>query len=443
MILAQPTVLRRLEVRQVAGTGKGGGGSLSNEELESVILPPGAPPLLRPGTIVHTDSAKAYRNLGFYDHLGTGPPDADVVEELMGQRPSQWRWESNFERQERFEAEKRDALGGGGRTAFWASKYRHLRLGHTAVVHKKTEKRGRQFVVMRRVKLAPEDAAVLAAAGDDRFLRGLYTWRLGGTQTVDGYWRTLRRRVAHRGINTAKLHIIHHAVLCHQWSHWAGPSCSLFEHLGATLKRARERDAADIAAADLNPNFDSESEEPGPDASRLQRSLNRGRVKMQAQVSTARASARRLTKARNARSKCAPRVRSPSVGPEPGAAEPEAVPDAPQVGPSPAEVDVLIAAAPATPVPAPGTPEARAAPAFLAGAHQRRRLRSLGEIENSSARRHFHNTKAFYNSMAQRRAEQLLLLQPGTPAHSEALKMHQERLVVETARLRDLAQHLE
>ena len=54
-------VLRQLDTRLVAGAGQGGGGALSNEELLRVVLPPGGPPLFRPGTIVHTDSAKAYR----------------------------------------------------------------------------------------------------------------------------------------------------------------------------------------------------------------------------------------------------------------------------------------------------------------------------------------------------------------------------------------------
>jgi hypothetical protein len=105
-------------------------------------------------------------------------------------------------------------------------------------------KRGRQFVAMRRVQLCPEDAESVALQ-DDLFLRGHITWRKGGTQTVDGYWKTLRRRVAHRGFNTSMPVLLHNAILCHQWSHWAGPDRDLFAHLGATLELARERDVQD------------------------------------------------------------------------------------------------------------------------------------------------------------------------------------------------------
>ena len=59
-------VYKELPARMVRGAGQGGGGALSAAELESFILPAGRPPLLQPGTVVHTDSAWAYRDLGFY-----------------------------------------------------------------------------------------------------------------------------------------------------------------------------------------------------------------------------------------------------------------------------------------------------------------------------------------------------------------------------------------
>jgi hypothetical protein len=105
--------------------------------------------------------------LGFYNHSDSGPPPDELVQELLGQRPTQWRWENDDERQERWEAEKREEIGSRGQTAVWSAKYRHLRLGHTAVVHKKSDKRGRQFVAMRRVKLCPEDIAELIRSGTD------------------------------------------------------------------------------------------------------------------------------------------------------------------------------------------------------------------------------------------------------------------------------------
>jgi hypothetical protein len=105
----------------------------------AAVCPAGRPPLFRPGSIIHTDGAKAYRNLGFYNTLSTASPPADIVQELLGVRPTQWRWESDAEREERWTAEQRESLSASlGRNASWAAKYKHLRLGHTAVVHKKT-----------------------------------------------------------------------------------------------------------------------------------------------------------------------------------------------------------------------------------------------------------------------------------------------------------------
>ena len=206
--------------------------------------------MLRPGTVVRTDACRAYRNLGLYDSMGTEPPPAHVEGELLGARPRQWRWESDAEREERWNAERREHLGDRfGRSEDWASKYADLRLSHTAVVHAKKGKQGRQFVAMRRVQLAPEDAAVLQAAGTDPFLRGCVTWRKGGTQTVDGYWRLLRMRVAHRGVNTDREDLLDRAVLVHQWSQWAGPGAHLLKHLGWTVQQSRARRAADMEVA--------------------------------------------------------------------------------------------------------------------------------------------------------------------------------------------------
>ena len=44
----------------------GGGGPISSEELDDVLRMPHGRSLsrLRPGTVIHTDSAKAYFNLG-------------------------------------------------------------------------------------------------------------------------------------------------------------------------------------------------------------------------------------------------------------------------------------------------------------------------------------------------------------------------------------------
>ena len=234
-----------LPVKDVAVGGRTG--AISNEELYDAIFPRGRPPVLLPGTIVHTDSAKAYRNLGWQGAPATEELPQGLAEELVGERPSPWRWESQEEADERAEAEAAEELHTlAGRTEAWASRYRHLRLVHTAVVHKKRPGRKRQYVVMRRCNLQPEDANVLRAAGTDPFLVGNATWRKGGTQKVDGYWRLLRQRVANRGVNSGLADQTRTRVLVHQWSHAAGPAADLFAHLGKTLLLRRERTVGDL-----------------------------------------------------------------------------------------------------------------------------------------------------------------------------------------------------
>ena len=56
-------VLKELETRTAKGAGQGGGGALSRVELHRFIFRDNGVCLLRPGTIVHTDGAAAYRRL--------------------------------------------------------------------------------------------------------------------------------------------------------------------------------------------------------------------------------------------------------------------------------------------------------------------------------------------------------------------------------------------
>ena len=242
---SRKSLLLPLPVRTVAVGGRTG--PISNEELVAVILPVGRSPTLLPGTVVHTDSAKAYFNLGWQGEPSTEQMPEERQGELLAERPCPWRRESEEETTERLRAERAAELGTiGGRTEVWASRYRHLRLVHTAVVHNTKPGRKRQFVVMRRCHFQPEDAAVIRARGDDPFLEGCVSWRKGGTQKVDGYWRTLRKRVAHRGYNTSMAEALRTLVLVHQWSHFAGPGADLMAHLGATLKQRRERSRVDV-----------------------------------------------------------------------------------------------------------------------------------------------------------------------------------------------------
>ena len=225
-------------------------GAITNEELYAAIFPRGRPPILLPGTVVHTDSAKAYRNLGWQGAPAVDRMPAELAEELLGERPCAWRREAQAEADEREEAERAEELGTlAGRTEAWASRYRHLRLVHTAVVHKKKPGRRRQYVMMRRCHFMPEDAEVLRERGQEPFLVGNVTWRKGGTQKVDGYWRTLRRRTANRGANSRIGDLMRSKVLAHQWSHALGPGADLFRSLGEAFAARRARTEVDMAVA--------------------------------------------------------------------------------------------------------------------------------------------------------------------------------------------------
>ena len=226
-------------------------GAITNEELYNAMFPRGREPILLPGTVVHTDSAKAYRNLAWTGMAFTEEPPAELGAHLATEeRPSPWRWEMPEEAEERRQAEGQEELGTlAGRTEFWAARYRHLCLVHTAVVHKKKVGQARrQYVVMRRCRFMPEDAEVVQAKGNDPWLVGTVSWRKGGTQKIDGYWRTLRKRTAYRGSNS-RFGGMDASVMVHQWSHRAGPGVCLFSHLGATLQERRNRSEVDKEVA--------------------------------------------------------------------------------------------------------------------------------------------------------------------------------------------------
>ena len=133
-----------------------------------------------------------------------------------------------------------------------------LCLSHTSVKHSPSPGNllTREFVAVRRVHLHPSVAATLRTTdlvadrhpwlnADD------ITWVKAGTQTVDGYWQTLRKRGAHRGMNTGLQDALRNAVLVHQWSYLAGPSADLLVELGLLLQQRRQRRAARDHAVDL------------------------------------------------------------------------------------------------------------------------------------------------------------------------------------------------
>jgi hypothetical protein len=129
--------------------GQGGGGSLSIEELVSVLKIDSACPVLLPYTVLHTDSAKTYRRVG----------------------PLRW--------------PKPGALHAQFETAepFLRHKY-----AHTNVTHKKKIGQPMQFVAQRLA----------------RFANGTVKNLSGGTLQVDGSWASLRRTIGKKSVNTGK-----------------------------------------------------------------------------------------------------------------------------------------------------------------------------------------------------------------------------------------------
>ena len=116
--------------------------------------------------------------------------------------------------------------------------------------------------------------------------------------------------------------------MCHQWSHWAGPSRSLFVELGETLRRVRARDATDMEAA----RRDQQAwEHAGADSEGLEdiivvaarvRAVQRGRKRLHTEVLESTAKQKRLRKARAAREgqNVADEGDNAAVAPEPAVA---------------------------------------------------------------------------------------------------------------------------
>jgi len=252
-------VLMALPPRFASGQGQGGGGALSNEELHDFIFRPNSDglPLLRPGTIVHTDGAKAYRNLDWRTaHDAPRPPSEDELMFAAEALQGEWRLETFRECLARCAGERRDWRD---RSEEWAAKYRHLRLCHTSVCHsrKVAGRVEREFTAMRLVHIHPDDVAAVEAVDPRCGQWGGpphdWTWRKGGTQTVDGHWRNLRRGGSHRGVNTSLTQAVSQAVLVHQWAYRATPSANMLSYLGDTLVALRAQRAADLSLQGPSP----------------------------------------------------------------------------------------------------------------------------------------------------------------------------------------------
>ena len=128
--------LAQLEERFAVASGQGGGGALSVDELIRVLLVDSVDPILIKRSILHTDSAKAYRRIG----------------------PMQW------------------PEAGAHHTRFQRSDpFSQFDWCHTNVTHKHKPGQPIQYVAHRTVVLPT----------------GEHKHCLGGTQKVDGFWAFL------------------------------------------------------------------------------------------------------------------------------------------------------------------------------------------------------------------------------------------------------------
>lgn len=181
-------VLIPLPDRETRGAGQGGGGALSIEELATVLEVGSDNPRLVPQSILHTDSAKAYRHVGPLRY-----PPAGALHDA-------------FEH---------------------ASPFARHRYCHTNVTHKR--KIGESLNFVKNFVVKPFD-------GEERAV-------LGGTQRVDGYWSSLRRCVGKRSLNTgvtgsARRDWLIAVIRCHQWEYWNLDVCR-FKLLGEVLQKWR------------------------------------------------------------------------------------------------------------------------------------------------------------------------------------------------------------
>ena len=179
--------------RFVKGAGQGGGGALAVKEVIAALRLNSDNPVLKRGSIVHSDSAKAYRRLGPLHH----PP-----------------------------------LGALQNSEVWRGREMFRRHGyvHTACLHKR--KAG------QRVAYAP---ARRVTCWD-----GLTKNVVGGTQYVDGFWRFLRKEVSRQAVSTGKAkraatrQLLLILVRVAQWRWWY-LDANRFELYASYLRAARAR----------------------------------------------------------------------------------------------------------------------------------------------------------------------------------------------------------
>ena len=166
-----------LDQRFTGGAGQGGGGALSVEEFVRIFRVDSESPLMAKFSILHTDSAKAYKHTGpmyWAKPSANGFHDPDVVE-----------------------------------VHHWS--FRQLQHGwtHTSVCHKEKVGQPVQYAVTRTIRLHDGSCETCKC----------------GTQAIDGFWASLRKHVGRCGVNTGDpdsmtRQRLHRLVREFQWHWW-------------------------------------------------------------------------------------------------------------------------------------------------------------------------------------------------------------------------------
>jgi hypothetical protein len=222
----------------------GGGGPISSQELDDVLRVAERPDefRLRPKTLIHTDSARAYFNLGWreakmtpLDDAGRNAHEAKSVQEerhalervegiYLASLPEDSALASLTKGPASLADQELVSRGRRRADPTWADRYRPQEWMHTAVVHKKKKGFKRQFVCFRKV-VTPA---------------GKVFWVKGGTQQIDGHWRRLKNNVTRSAVNTRLRGRLHQLVRTHQWRHWNLDKCR-FSEMGKVLSARREQ----------------------------------------------------------------------------------------------------------------------------------------------------------------------------------------------------------
>ena len=162
--------LHLLPDRFVKNAGQGGGGALSDAELHAALRISTEHPVVKKRSILHTDSAKAYKKVG----------------------PMMW-----------------PEPGAHHQASEGAEAYRTLELTHINVTHRRKVGQPIQFVAYRDIDL-PDGSKYRVK---------------GGTETIDGWWAWLRGRVSRKAFNTGevstdKRDALYRQVRFSQWIFW-------------------------------------------------------------------------------------------------------------------------------------------------------------------------------------------------------------------------------